>query len=111
MRRDVARQAGVGVLAPRAADAVGLLVNGEVILARFGELDRAEDARHPCADHRETQRSGCVHAPTIRHRPVLADEEARTGRAARVLTPRRWIRPLDAAVRSVRDASLRTPRR
>ena len=49
MGGDIAGQAGVGVVAPRAAEAIGLLVDGEVVEARLQQLDRGQDARHPGA--------------------------------------------------------------
>ena len=55
MRRNVACETGVRVLAPRSADGRALLVHREVGEARFGELDRAQDAGHAGADHREPQ--------------------------------------------------------
>ena len=55
VRRHVAGEARVGVLAPRAADAVGLLVDGEVVVAGLAQLDRAEDPGHARADDRDAQ--------------------------------------------------------
>jgi hypothetical protein len=55
MGGDVARDARIRVLAPCAAEPVGLLVDREVREARLRQLDAAEDARHPRADDDETQ--------------------------------------------------------
>ena len=50
VRRHVAGAARVGVLAPGAADRVGLLEDDEVLDARFLELDRCADAGEAVAD-------------------------------------------------------------
>ena len=55
MGRHVAREPGVGVLAPRAAEAIRLLVDGEVGEPGFLQLDAAQDAGHARADDREPQ--------------------------------------------------------
>ena len=50
VRGHVAGDARVGVLAPGPAEAIGLLVDREVVEAGLLQLDRAEDARHAGAD-------------------------------------------------------------
>ena len=57
VRRHVTGDAGVGVLAPRAADPVGLLVDDHVVVARFVQLDGGEDPRHARSDDGEPHRS------------------------------------------------------
>lgn len=57
VRRDVASDAGIGVLAPRAAGAVGLLETDDVGDAGLAQLDHCEDAGHACPDHANAQRS------------------------------------------------------
>ncbi len=55
VRRHVAGDAGIGVLAPGAADPIGLFEHGHVV-AGLAQLDRGEDARHPRTDD---GRPGC----------------------------------------------------
>src|SRR6478672_3804566 len=62
MRGHVARQAGIRVLVPRAADAVALLVHGEVGETGLVELDRGEDARHARTDDCEPHQEMRAHA-------------------------------------------------
>ena len=50
MRRDVAGRARIGVVAPGAADAVGLLEDDEVVDPRLLELDARRQAGEPRAD-------------------------------------------------------------
>ena len=50
MRRHVAGDAGIGVLAPGAANAVGFLVDGVVGVTRLPQLDGGENAGHAGAD-------------------------------------------------------------
>ncbi len=57
VRRHVARETRVGVLAPRPAEGLGLLVDGDVLVAGTPELDHAQDPGHSRADHHEAQRS------------------------------------------------------
>ena len=51
VRRDVARESRVRVLAPRPPEPVGLLVDRDVVEAGLAELDRREDAGHDGTDH------------------------------------------------------------
>ena len=62
MRRHVARETGIRVLAPRAAQAITLLVHGEVGESGFVELDGAEDAGHAGADDCEAHQGILEHA-------------------------------------------------
>ena len=58
VRRHVAGQAGIRVLAPGPAETVGLLVDDDVVVARLAELDGGEDAGHAGPD------DGEAHSPT-----------------------------------------------
>src|SRR5262245_58568491 len=55
VRRHVAGQAGIGVLAPGSAETVGLLIDDDVIVAGLAQLDGGKDARHPGPDDGETE--------------------------------------------------------
>jgi len=66
--RDIAREPRVGVLPPRSAEPICLLVDRDVGEPGFLQLDRAQDARHPGADDRETQLAVVVDQP----RPLLS---------------------------------------
>jgi hypothetical protein len=55
MGGDVAGDAGVRVLPPRPTEAIGLLVDREVVEAGLPQLDRAEDSRHPGSDNEEAR--------------------------------------------------------
>jgi hypothetical protein len=55
VRRHVAGQSRVAVLAPGAADARGLLEDRDVVEAGFAQLDAAQDAGHAGADHRDAE--------------------------------------------------------
>ena len=67
VRRDVAAAAGVGVVAPGAADVVGPLED-DVLDVPIGEPDRGGEAGEPRADD---DRSGVGHGPgTYRRRPL-----------------------------------------
>ena len=55
--RDVARDARIGVLAPRAAQVVGLLEAHHVVDADVTQLDDRQDPRHARPDHRSPQGS------------------------------------------------------
>ena len=63
VRRHIAGDARIGVLAPRSAEALGLFVDDVVVEASFGQLDSAENARHTGANDRESKRA-------LRHRAV-----------------------------------------
>ncbi|MCY1422702.1 hypothetical protein D9M71_383940 [compost metagenome] len=68
VRGHVAGQAGVGVLAPGAADARGLLVDGHVTEAGLAQLDAAQNAGHAGAHHHHPQIGSCccaVHGHTF----------------------------------------------
>src|SRR5262245_36858550 len=56
VRRHVAGEAGIRVLAPGSAETVGLLVDDDVIAARLAQPDGGEDARHPGPDDSEAER-------------------------------------------------------
>jgi hypothetical protein len=66
VRRHVARDARIGVLAPGAAEVVGLLETGDVGDARLPQPDDGEDARHARSDHGHSQRSRWFEAVTER---------------------------------------------
>jgi len=51
VRGDVARDPRIGVVPPRAAQSVGLLVYDDRVEAGLLQLDRAEDAGHAGTDH------------------------------------------------------------
>jgi hypothetical protein len=53
MRGHVARDAGVGVVAPRAADGCGALEQDEVVASRAAQGDRRADACESRADDRD----------------------------------------------------------
>src|SRR5439155_15399342 len=50
VRRHVAGEAGIGIFAPGAADAVGLFVDAVIPILRRGQLDGRQYARHAGAD-------------------------------------------------------------
>jgi len=49
--RHIAGEAGIGVLAPGAADAIGFFINRKVGKAGLAQLDAGENPRHARADH------------------------------------------------------------
>src|ERR1035437_10781411 len=51
MRGNVTGDPGVGVLPPRPTETIGLLVDGDVRQARFGQSDGAQDSGHPGPDN------------------------------------------------------------
>src|SRR5262249_52456086 len=55
-RRHVAGEAGIRVLTPGATEAVGLLVDDDVIAARLPKPDGGENAGHPGTDDRDAER-------------------------------------------------------
>src|SRR5260370_35749321 len=57
---DVTSDPRVGVLAPSATGPFCLLVDREVVEAGLGQLDCAEDARHPGANDRKPKRTWLV---------------------------------------------------
>ena len=66
VRRHVTCDAGIGVLAPSAANAIGLLETDDVGDAGLAQLDHREDPGHAGADHADAQRSPS-HALGLRH--------------------------------------------
>src|SRR5262249_60447200 len=55
-RRHVAGEAWIRVLTPGATEAVGLLVDDDVIAARLPKPDGGENAGHPGTDDRDAER-------------------------------------------------------
>ena len=58
MRGDIAGDARVGILSPRPAKAIGLLVNCEVVETGLLQPDGTEDARHPCSNDEKARTGG-----------------------------------------------------
>lgn len=59
MRRHVAGEAGIGILAPGAADTRGFFVDGHVAETGAAQLDAAQDAGHARAHHYDTKIALC----------------------------------------------------
>src|SRR3954453_20665631 len=59
-RRNVAGEAGVGVVAPDAADRGGLLEDGERVDPCLSQLDSEPDAAEAGADDRDRRRPGAT---------------------------------------------------
>ena len=55
VRRHVAREPGIRVLAPGPAEPVGLLVDDDVVVARLAQTDGGEDAGHAGTDDDDTR--------------------------------------------------------
>ena len=75
VRRHVARDTGIGVVPPRTADPVALLVDHDVVEPGLGQLDGGQDAGHPGADHGKSQRSSVLridHGGTLCGAPDLS---------------------------------------
>ncbi len=63
MRRDVAGRAGVGVVAPGAADLAAPLDDEEVVATLLGQADRRAQTGEAAADHQDAD----VTALDLRH--------------------------------------------
>jgi hypothetical protein len=78
VRRHVAGQARVGVLAPGTAQALGLLVDGVVVEAGLLQLDGREDAGHSRTDDEEAEVAASA------GRAVVGGHAFRNGEAGRL---------------------------
>ena len=94
VRRNVAGEAGIGVLPPRPPEPVGLLVQGEVGDPRLAQLDGGQDPRHPPADDGDTQITLRLRHPCRRGAFDLARCSRvfpRTRTSMKVHAPIRWL--------------------
>ena len=65
MRRDVACESRVTIVAPGPADTIGLFINGDMLVTGFFQLDRAKDAGHSGTDYCEALFCG-VHSSLLK---------------------------------------------
>ncbi len=68
---DVARAAGIGVVAPRTADLVGFLQHDEVLPSVFDQLDRHAEAGESGSDDDHTGLGAITHVRASMRRFVL----------------------------------------